>query len=41
MKWISNTVGIALTTTMHSIAGKIDDPVLMELAMSMTHTSQL
>ena len=39
MKWIPGTVCIALTTTMHSIAEKIDDPVLMELAMSMTHTS--
>ena len=28
---------VALTTTMHSIAGIIDDPVLLELAMFM-HT---
>ena len=39
MKWIPNTVGSS--NNMHSIAGKIDDPVLLELAMSMTHTSQL
>ena len=26
---------VALTTTLHSIAGKIDDPVLLELAMTM------